>query len=390
MACKKRKRDDLSVEPQSVKRKKCSDRSENDSGYVLQTVFVQEKPPSGHASSAEGDALKNVAEQQTCISPRKTQSRGSFTPPKDSNPSSGTQGEIGFDNEIQHEQSASVLYPAYVAALQKKYPDRSRLEIEQFVLMFKQRQSQGESMSVPNPIHGFTQSDEHISISSDSSEPAERIFEINPKDQDVIDEILQEPASVPGICKVNPDWNLGSKSSSSAGENLSSKKTSSSHEACPSKDSVTKEEFNMLNSKVDQILGLLQQPTNFPCVEDREKQLESLISTRLQESVSEVEKTYSAFEANCLLKVNDCVNEVTANTKVYQQTIDDLHRRHEKRMSRLEDEIKEKDKQLIIQNEVLVRTLNTLSDVSDVLQLGRLTSAIEDAVQSIRKKTHNC
>ncbi|KAL4578347.1 hypothetical protein LXL04_014468 [Taraxacum kok-saghyz] len=386
MACKKRKRDDLSVKPQSVKRKKFSDRSENDSGSVLRTVFVQEKPPSGHASSAEGDALKNVAEQQTCISPGKTQSRGSFTPPKDSNPSSGTQGEIGFDNEIQHEQSASVLYPAYVAALRKKYPDRSRMEIGQFVLMFKQRQYRGESMSVPNPVHGFTQSDENISISSDSSEPAERIFEINPKDQEVIDEILQEPASVPGICKVNPDWNLGSESSSSAGENLSSKKTSASDEACPSKDDVTKEEFNMLNSKVDQILGLLQQPTNFPCVEDREKQLESLISTRLQESVSEVEKTYSAFEANCLLKVNECVHEVTANTKVYQQTIDDLHRRHEKRMSRLEDEIKEKDKQLIIQNEVLVRTLNTLSDLSDVLQLGRLTSAIEDIVQSIRQK----
>ncbi|KAL4564501.1 hypothetical protein LXL04_028565 [Taraxacum kok-saghyz] len=85
------------------------------------------------------------------------------------------------------------------------------------------------------------------------------------------------------------------------------------------------EEFNMLNNKVDQILGLLQQTTNFPCVEDMEKQLESLISTRLQESVSEVEKTYSAFEPNCLLKVNECVHEVTANTKVYQQTIDDLH-----------------------------------------------------------------
>ncbi|KAL4571091.1 hypothetical protein LXL04_017841 [Taraxacum kok-saghyz] len=58
MAFKKRKRDDLSVKPRSVKRKKCSDPCENDSGSVLRTVFVQEKPPSGHASSAEGDALK--------------------------------------------------------------------------------------------------------------------------------------------------------------------------------------------------------------------------------------------------------------------------------------------------------------------------------------------
>ena len=386
MACKKRKRGDLSVNPRSVKRKKCSDPPENDSGSVLRTDFVQGKPPSGHASTAEGDALKNVAEQHTCISPRKTQSRGSFTPPKDSKLSSGTQGEIGFDKEIRHEESASVLYPEYVAALQRKYPDRSRSEIEEFVLMFKQRQFRGESLSVPNPIHGFTESDEHMSISSDSSEPAERIFEIDPKDQEVIDEILQEPASLPGICKDNPDWNLGSESSSSDGENLSSKKTSSSHEACPSKDSVTKEEFNLLNGKVDQILGLLQQPTNFPCIEDRQKQLESLISTRLQESVTQVEKTYSIFEANCLLKVNECLHEATANTKVFQQTIDDLHRRHEKRMSRLEDEIKEKDKQLIIQNEVLVRTLNTLSDLSDVLQLGRLTSAIEDAIQSILQK----
>ncbi|KAL4555060.1 hypothetical protein LXL04_037671 [Taraxacum kok-saghyz] len=386
MACKKRKRDDLSVKPRSVKRKKCSDPPENDSGSVLRTDFVQGKPPSGHASTAEGDSLKNVAEQQTCISPRKTQSRGSFTPPKDSKLPSGTQGEIGFDKEIRHEESASVLYPSYVAALQKKYPDRSRSQIEQFVLMFKQRKFRGDSKSVPNPIHGFAESDEHMSKSSDSSEPAERIFEIDPKDQEVIDEILQEPASIPGICKVNPDWNLGSESSSSAGENLSSKKTSSSHEACPSKDSVTKEEFNMLNGKVDQILGLLQPPTKFPCVEDREKQLESLISTRLQESVSQVEKTYSAFEANCLLKVNECLHEATANTKVFQQTIDDLHRHHEKRMSRLEDEIKEKDKQLMIQNEVLVRTLNTLSDLSDVLQLGRLTSAIEDAIQSILQK----
>ncbi|KAL4573435.1 hypothetical protein LXL04_020241 [Taraxacum kok-saghyz] len=322
MACKKRKRDDFSVKPRSGKRKKCSEPSQNDSGSVLRTVFVQEKPPSGHASFVEGDALKNVAEKQTYISPPKTQSRGR---------------EIGFDKEIQHEESASVLYPAYVAALQKKYPNRSRREIEQFVLMFKQRQFRGESMSVPTPIHGFTQSDEHISISSDSSEPADRIFEIDPKDQEVINEILQEPASVLGICKVNPDWNLGSKSSSSVGENRSSKKTSSSHEACPSKDSVTKEEFNMFNSKVDQIL-------------DREKQLESLISTQLQESVSEVQNTYSAFEANCLLKVNECLHEVTGNTKVFQQTIDDLHRRHEKWMSRLEDEIKEKDKHLIIQN----------------------------------------
>ncbi|KAL4559822.1 hypothetical protein LXL04_031968 [Taraxacum kok-saghyz] len=374
------------VKPRSVKRKKCSDPPENDSGSVLRTDFVQGKRPSGHASTAEGDSFKNVAEQQTCISPRKTQSRGSFTPPKDSKLPSGTQGEIGFDKEIRHEKSASVLYPAYVAALQKKYPDRSRSQIEQFVLMFKQRKFRGDSKSVPNPIHGFAESDEHMSKSSDSSEPAERIFEIDPKDQEVIDEILQEPASIPGICKVNPDWNLGSESSSSDGENLSSKKTSSSHEACPSKDSVTKEEFNMLNSKVDQILGLLQPPTKFPCVEDREKQLESLISTRLQESVSQVEKTYSAFEANCLLKVNECLHEATANTKVFQQTIDDLHRRHEKRMSRLEDEIKEKDKQLMIQNEVLVRTLNTLSDLSDVLQLGRLTSAIEDAIQSILQK----
>ncbi|KAL4591588.1 hypothetical protein LXL04_004557 [Taraxacum kok-saghyz] len=325
MASKKRKRDDSPVKPRSVKRKKCSEPFQNDSGSILRTVSVREKPPSGHASSAEGDALKNVAEKQTSISPPKIQSRGSFTPPKDSKPSFGTQGEIDFDNELQHEESASVLYPAYVAALEKKYPDRSRREIEEFVRMFKQQQFRGESMSVPNPIHGFTQSDEHISISSDSSEPADRIFEIDPKDQEVINEILQEPASVPGICKVNPDWSLDSESSSSAGENLSSKNTSSSHQACPLKDSVTKEEFNMLNSKVYQILGLLQKQTNFPCVEDREKQFESLISTRLQESVSEVEMTYSAFEANCLLKVNECIHEVTGNTKVFQQTIDDLH-----------------------------------------------------------------
>ncbi|KAL4579451.1 hypothetical protein LXL04_015599 [Taraxacum kok-saghyz] len=328
MGRKKRGNASSTFNPRSKKRTKSTEPSQLDSETVLRTVSVQEKPPSGHTSSAEGDELENVSEKQTSTSAPKQQSGDRIEP---------------------------VFFPQYVVALQKKYPNRSKTDIEAFVRMFKERQSRGQSMAIGNSFHGFTKSDEHVSISSDTSETADKVFEIDPKDQEVNNEILQESLSVPGTCKVNPDWSLDSESNSSAGENLSSKKTSPPDEDCPSVNGVTKEEFNLLNSKVDKILGILQQIT-FPYVEDREKHLESLISTRLQESVSDVEKTYSAFEANCLLKVNDCLQE-------------------------LEDEIKEKDKQLIIQNEVLVQTLKTMSDLSDVLQLGSLTSAIEDAVK---------
>ncbi|KAL4582989.1 hypothetical protein LXL04_007553 [Taraxacum kok-saghyz] len=149
---------------------------------------------------------------------------------------------------------------------------------------------------------------------------------------------------------------------------------------------LTKEEFNQLNNKVDQILGILQQQATLPSVVDREKHLDSLIFSRLEDFLTKVDITYCALEAKCLLKVNECLAEVTTNSKTFRDTIDDLHHRQEKRISKLEDEIKEKNKQLVVINQVLVHTMATISDQSDAFNFTGLQNTFEKSLLVLQQK----
>ncbi|KAL4590627.1 hypothetical protein LXL04_003564 [Taraxacum kok-saghyz] len=178
----------------------------------------------------------------------------------------------------------------------------------------------------------------NIPTSSDSSEYVEKILEVDPNDQEVNSPVLTVPESGADTLKPNPDWVLDSESSSATREKLSPKKTSPSQQTSTSDPPITKEEFNHLNNKVDRILGILQQKSPLPSVADREKQLDSLISICLQDSLTKVDNTYTAFEAKCLLQSAYAFDHVNDSRIKYSQQLQEFKQREAVRAARKVDE----------------------------------------------------
>ncbi|KAL4583435.1 hypothetical protein LXL04_008008 [Taraxacum kok-saghyz] len=74
--------------------------------------------------------------------------------------------------------------------------------------------------------------------------------------------------------------------------------------------------------------------------------------------------------------------EVTENSKTFRNTIDDLHCRHEKHIATLKDDITEKDKQIMVINQVVVRTMAAIHDLSDVFNFFGLQNNFEKSLSS--------
>ncbi|KAL4579559.1 hypothetical protein LXL04_015710 [Taraxacum kok-saghyz] len=72
--------------------------------------------------------------------------------------------------------------------------------------------------------------------------------------------------------------------------------------------------------------------------------------------------------------------------KAFHNTINDLLQRHEKRVAKMEDEITEKDKQLVVINQVLVSTMASIQNLSDIFNFIGHRNTFQEALIVLQQR----